>query len=125
MKITADVDCNNAPKKKYILDFNIYLVEGNIDALSEMLTDDFEWVIVGKSTFSGKESLAEVLKNINPNNVSELVVENDLSHGKLCSINGKIIAGSGQIAFNDSFEFEGHSKQAKIKKIVSYRISEN
>lgn len=125
MKITADVDCNNAPKKKYILDFNIYLAESNARALSEMLTDDFEWLVIGKGTFVGKESLAEVLKNINPNDINELIVENALSHGKLCSINGKVSAATEQIAFNDIYEFEGFSKQAKIKKIESYRIAVN
>lgn len=96
-----------------------------MEALSEMLTDDFEWVVVGKDTFSGMESLAEVLKTVNPNNINELIVESALSHGKLCSINGKVIGDMEQISFNDLFEFEGHSKQAKIKKIVSYRISED
>lgn len=124
MKIVADVDCNNAPKKKYVLDFNIYLAEGNAEIVGQMLADDFEWTIIGKYTFTGKEPLADALANVNPDAVKELRVENALSHGKLCAINGKIITDKEQVAFNDIYEFESHSKTAKIKRITSYRITE-
>lgn len=122
MKIIADVDCDNAPKKKYVVDFTINAVKQKMDIIQDMLTDDFIYEIVGKSQFNDIKSLQAHFTETLGANIKKLHIKNVITHGKLCSINGEVVTEKFTIAFNDMHEFEGHSKQAKIHRITSYQI---
>lgn len=121
-KILIDTDCNNAPKKQYIKDFNIAFAHAELEKVSDMMSDDAVWVIIGKGEWSGKKDIKKMLSDMNVSEADELLLENILSHGKLCSANGYITYDKDKIAFSDVYEFEGHGKNVKIKKMTSYPI---
>ncbi|HIA91907.1 TPA: nuclear transport factor 2 family protein [Candidatus Saccharibacteria bacterium] len=122
-KITVDADCDNAPKKQFIKDFNIAFAYADMNKVVDMMSDDAEWVVVGKGRWTGKESIKNILKEMNTPEADTLHLENILSHGKLCSANGVITYKDNKVAFCDVYEFENHSNTAKIKKndLLSYR----
>lgn len=122
MKISINVDCDNAPKKKYVVDFAVNIMQQHTDEAKAMLAHDFEWEILGQNQYSGYDALPTIFVELSKDSVTGLEIDNALSHGKLCSMNGKIVTDTSTIAFNDIYEFESHSKQAKIKRIISYRV---
>lgn len=121
-KITIDADCENAPKKQYVKDFNVAFAHSDMKKVVEMMSDDAEWIVVGKGRWSGKESIEKILQEMNTPKANELYLEHILSHGRLCSANGVITYKNSQVAFCDVYEFENHGKEAKIKKMTSYPI---
>jgi len=121
-KITIDADCENAPKKQYIKDFNIAFAHADMNKVLEMMSEDAEWIVVGKGKWSGLKSIKKILQEMNTPEADEMYLENILSHGKLCSANGVITYKDIRVAFCDVYEFENHGKDAKIIKMTSYPI---
>ena len=120
MKITIDVDCDNAPKKQYVKDFVLAFAEADIDKIIDMMSDEATWLIIGEAKHAGKQNIRKVLEVMKPSIATEIIVHNILSHGKLCSANGELVYADSKIAFSDVYEFENHGKDAKIKNFTSY-----
>jgi ketosteroid isomerase-like protein len=78
-KITVSEDCGNAPKKQFILDFNIAFANGDMVTVLDCLTNDITWEIVGKETVVGKDAVAQLLNDYYET-ANELVIFNILSH---------------------------------------------
>lgn len=123
MKLVSNVDCGNAPKKQFVLDFTIAFVKADIKTILEMLDDNAEWNMVGTKIIKGKEGIRTELESIDLKEAQLLKIENILSHGKLCSANGEIHYPNSNIAFCNAYTFTSHSKVAKIKTLKSYSIS--
>lgn len=122
MKLICKEDCNNAPKKQYILDFNIAFANADTEKILDMLDDNAVWHMVGVKILKDKESIRKQLELISTNKAEVLNIENILSHGKMCSANGQIYFTNHKVAFCDVYTFSSHSKNAKIKAIQSYVI---
>src|SRR5687768_7001105 len=120
MRLIADVDCGNAPKKQILLDRTVAMAKDDEDGAFDPLADDVEWELVGRRTIRGRSEAAKVAQEILGEPAKTLRVFEVLSHGKLSSINGRIEFASGRaIDFCDVHEFTSNAKTAKIARITS------
>jgi len=122
MKLICEEDCGNAPKKQYILDFNIAFAKADISKILEMFDDDAIWDMVGSEVVKGKVAIKNELESMAFAEAKVLEVENIISHGKLCSANGEMHHKDSKVAFCDVYTFSSHAKDAKIKTLKSYGI---
>lgn len=121
-KLTGYLNCDNAPKRKIMLDFLIGSILVDKVQLLEAVTADFIWEVPSAIELHGFEAFYDEL-NTHKVDIDSLEVTHNISHGKLGAIHGTQIAQNGDtIYFADFFEFESHSKNAKVKKIISYVI---
>lgn len=121
-KITVKPDCGNAPKKELLKQLNIAFAKGNSDFLTEVVSDDIEWDIIGDQKISGKEQFTGKLETLKSEKVSELILDRILTHGKEGAANGIIKMQNGnEYGFSDFYEFTG-AKGAKVKSITSYVV---
>ena len=121
-KITVSPDCGNAPKKEFLKEINIAFAQGNLDFLTESVTDKIVWNIIGDKKIEGKEKFTEELEKMKTKKASELILDRILTHGKEGAISGIMKMQNGKkYAFSDFYEFSG-AKGAKVKSITSYVI---
>ena len=119
-KIVSSPNCGNSPKMEFLKDFNIAFAKGNTEFIGESVTDDIVWNIIGDKKIVGKETFMQVLEKMKSEEVSELVLEQILSHGKQGATNGTIKMLNGKkYAFSDFYRFKG-AKGVKLKSITSY-----
>ena len=124
VKITVTEDCGNAPKKQFVKDFCIALAHANIAVAMDMLADDVHVEIPGYESASGKQAVENlIVADSKRSKVSELVIDNILSHGDRCAANGLLkFEDGGLVAFCNIYVFNGHGKNAKLKEIIAYSI---
>lgn len=121
-KITSSPNCGNSPKMEFLKKFNIAFAQGNSDFLSESVTDEIVWNIVGDRKITGKENYFEELEKMKSEKVSELILDQILSHGKEGAANGIMKLQNGKkYAFSDFYIFK-NAKSKDLKSITSYVI---
>lgn len=122
IKIISSPNCGNSPKMEFLKEFNIGFAKGDVKFLTESVTDEIIWNIIGDKKIEGKERFTEELEKIKAEKVTEFVLDQILSHGKEGAANGMIKMQNGkEYAFSDFYKFKG-AKGAKIKSITSYII---
>lgn len=122
--IVGNTDCGNSPKMEFLKEFNIAFAKGDVEFLTQHVTDDFIWEMIGKSNVEGKEKFKEALLLMMEYQTSELRFEHILSHGKFGAVHGKMKMKSGeQYAFADFYNF-ATAKGDKVKKLTSLVIKE-
>ncbi|GAA5225042.1 hypothetical protein GCM10025777_56730 [Membranihabitans marinus] len=110
---------------EFIKQFNIDFAEGNISYLTDRVTDDIIWQIIGDKIIVGKTNFVKAMEEMKSIKVSELTITQVLSHGKVGAAHGIITLDNGeQYGFSDFYDFHG-AKAIKIKKITSYSIKCN
>lgn len=121
-KITLKTDCGHSPKREFLKDFNVAFGKGNIKFLTDSVTDDIVWTMVGDKTITGKESFFMAIRTMAEQKVAECVIEKVITHGKEGAVNGimKMVNGK-EYAFSDFYEFK-NSKATDIRTITSYVI---
>ena len=93
-----------------------------MEFITESVTDDIVWNIIGDRKIEGKEKFTEELEKMKSEKATELIIDQILSHGKEGATNGIIKMQNGKkYAFSDFYKFKG-AKAAKIKSISSYVI---
>jgi len=121
-KIISSPYCGNSPKMEFLKEFNIAFAKGNVKFITENVTDDILWNIIGDRKIEGKEKFREELEKMKSEKASELIIDQILSHGKEGATNGIMKMQNGKkYAFSDFYKFNG-AKGAKIKSITSYVI---
>ncbi|WP_225586942.1 nuclear transport factor 2 family protein [Algoriphagus sp. Y33] len=106
----------------FLQEFKTACVKEDLEFLTESVTDEIVWNIVGDKKAEGKGNFIHELKKRTSANVDELVIDQVLSHGKGGAINGKITGKNGKsVAFAEFFIFNG-AKGAKIKSITTYLV---
>jgi|SRR5690554_1501409 len=121
-KIISSPNCGNSPKMEFLKEFNIAFAEGNVKFLTESVTDEIIWNIIGDRKIEGKENFGEELKKMKEEKTTELILDQILSHGKEGAANGIMKMQNGKkYAFSDFYLFKG-ARGAKIKSITSYVI---
>jgi hypothetical protein len=122
-KITIPIDCGNAPKMQLLKDINIAFAENNNEFILENIADEIQWKRIGDSVLEGKDNFTNVLNELKNFKTKELIVNTIITHGDTGAVEGKMIMEDGSIiAFCDIYKFNGHSKTAKIKEMVSYAV---
>jgi hypothetical protein len=123
VKIICPDDCGNAPKKAFLKEFNIAFAHNDIDFINENITDDFQWNIIGNHHIQGKEKVVETLKQNQNSKVTELHINNIITHGYAGSVNGTLIVeNKKKYAFCNIYNFASSRNNSKIKEMTSYLI---
>lgn len=121
-KIVLSPNCGNSPKMEFLKEFNIAFAKGNVEFITESVTDEIVWNIIGDRKIEGKEKFTEELEKMKSENATELIIDQILSHGKEGATNGIMKMQNGKkYAFSDFYIFK-NAKGAKIKSITSYVI---
>ncbi len=119
MKIFIPNDCDNAPKRKVIKDFILAVYKNKWSEIENLLDDKFEFDMIGEVKIKEKETLKKYLSSFIK--ITELKINEILSHGKFGACNGEIIVNEQQVNFAYFFEFKSAGKNI-IAKIYEYKI---
>ncbi len=121
-KIVSSPNCGNSPKMEFLKEFNIAFAKGNVEFITESVTEDIVWNIIGDKQIEGIEQFTHELEKMKSEKVSELILKQILSHGKEGAANGIMKMQNGKkYAFSDFYVFQG-AKGMKIKSMTSYVI---
>lgn len=121
-KITLKTDCGHSPKREFLKDFNVAFGKGDVKFLTENVTEDVIWNMVGDKTIEGKDDYSKAIKKMKDKKVSEFVIEKIVTHGKEGAVNGIVKMKDGKnYAFSDFYEFK-NTKSTDLKTITSYVI---
>ncbi len=118
--LNIPLDCDNAPKRRIIIDFIIACYQYDWQTIHEKLEDKFAFKIIGNRAIETNEELRQYLdRDIN---VIELTIDNVLIHGKYGACNGILKSENEEISFAYFFEFQSAGKNT-IKSISEYKIT--
>ena len=124
LTLSIPVDCNNAPKKQVIRDFNIAFAQGDVAGVLSFLSEEVEWDIVGKKVLQGKTAVEAELNRMAETAFQSLSLDIVLTHGKFGSAVGKLTSVNGEVyRFSDTYEFVSAGKHT-IQRFISFAISE-
>ncbi len=124
LELNYPKDCNNAPRKAVLRDFNVAFANSDIDLILKFVHDDVVWRMVGDSEHRGKQEMRVALEGMKGAPAVALDLEKVITHGRTASANGTLTFSDGKkVAFCDVYEFAGHAATAPIREIVSYAIS--
>ncbi|NWK84202.1 DNA-binding protein [Staphylococcus sp. GSSP0090] len=120
--LTGDLKCDNAPKRRAMLDFFIGSALVDKEKLQALVAEDFKWEVVNAFQLVGFDAFYKELEDhIEP--IVSIDVKMNISHGKYGALHGTQILENGTtMYFADMFEFTSHRKDAKVKSITSYII---
>ncbi len=119
MDITLPTDCGNAPRIGIVSEFIVNWAKGDAEAVSQWLSDDAVWTVVGDGTYSGTQATEATSP---PFLVERVEVISVVTHGRLASCDGYLDAGNKRLSFSHSLRFASTSKTAKIAQLRSYYI---
>jgi len=123
MDVEVKEDCENAPRKEILRDFNIALAKGNVGEVLGWVSDDIAWNLVGNQQVTGKEDFEKALRGSNTK-VARLTIENIITHGKSAAVDGELELTNGfRISFCDVYGFTSAGRAAKIRSITAYVVS--
>jgi hypothetical protein len=121
-KITRSPDCGHSPKNQLLEEFAIARVTNDTATLDRPLSDDIEWTIVGQTSFEGKKSVMDAIKEHRERALTGLTIYHVTQHGKVGAVNGRLkTRGGNVIDFCDMCEF-ANTKGTAIAAITSYVI---
>lgn len=101
---------------------NKAFAKNDTEFISEQVTHDITWNIIGDRVVEGKEAFKNVLKEMQQDKPLDLTIHNIITHGKSAAVNGVMTAAEGKsYGFCDVYTFNGF-KNPKIKQMTSYAI---
>lgn len=122
IKIQCSDLCKNSPKKEMLKHLTIALAKKDIKYFLDGVTDTIIWNIVGNKHLSGKTSVEKFLNESTFKNIELLQIHNIITHGNAGTVNGTLFCKQKEMHFCHVYNFNGYSKNAKIKTITSYII---
>lgn len=122
IRILCAEDCGNAPKKILIRDYEIAVAKNAAGDFLPYLANHCVWEIIGERELQGVENIQSTVQEESSRKPIELHIENILTHGTIGAANGTMKYQNSSLAFCNIYHFTSF-KNAKIKRITSYRIS--
>lgn len=123
LKVKCAESCGNSPKKELLKELTIAFAKNDNGFCLEWMKDDVIWDIIGERCIQGTDEFEDALVMKRDREAEELLIDNIITHGNTGSVNGTLIfADKSRTAFCDVYNFAGFGKNAKVKKICSYRI---
>ena len=101
LEVNIPFDCENAPKKKILADFNIAFAKGQVDEIASHLADDIVWEMVGDKTVKGISNVKALLEEMADYIAEGLDIHQIITHGKDASVRGELRFKNESIAFAD------------------------
>ncbi len=124
-EITVEERCGNSPRKQFLKEFYVAFAKADIEDIRSRLTDDIRLTVVGDVTVNGKQDVTDLLTGMLDEELTEIRVDNIITHGYTAAANGVLRAANGDThAFCEVFTFDGATKTADIEAIDSYVIEE-
>ena len=121
-KITIEPDCGNSPRKLFLKDLLMAFANGDLEFVTENISEDVRWEISGNKTITGKENYLKELVRQKLWKVKGLVVDKIITHGADASVSGQItIAGKTKLHFCDIYGFKGAGTNT-LKSIRSFIV---
>lgn len=122
VKIIVEEDCGNAPNKILLRDFKTVFVNKNLGAISNYVTDDVTWQIMGGKQLEGIDNFQKYIKETDGTTITELKINHIITNGTSCAMEGIIRRENGtNDSFSEVYKLRG-SKNGKIKEMTSYVI---
>lgn len=122
IKIIVEEDCGNAPNKILLRDFKTAFVNKDLDAVSNFVTDDISWQIMGERQIEGIDNFKKYLKEMDGSSITELELNHIITNGNSCAMQGVIRRKDGSNdSFSDVYKLRG-GKNPAIKEMTSYVI---
>ena len=123
--LSIPADCDNAPKKQVIRDFNIAFAQGDVAGILPFLAEDVEWDIVGDKVLQGKPAVQTELTDMVETPFQALALDIVLTHGKLGAAVGTLTTDNGNVyRFSDTYEFVSAGNHT-IQRFISFAIQAN
>lgn len=119
MEVTLPTDCGNAPRIGIVSEFVVAWASGEAESVSEWLTDEARWTLIGGETYSGADAATDVGPPFSPDHVEVISV---ITHGRLASCDGYLEAAGQRLDFSHVLRFASTSKTAKVAEVRSYCI---
>jgi ketosteroid isomerase-like protein len=121
--LSIPVDCDNAPKKQVIRDFNIAFARGDVASVLSFLTEEVEWDIVGNKVLQRKAAVEAELNHMAETSFRSLSLDIVLTHGKFGSAVGALTTVNGDVyRFSDTYEFVRAGKHT-IQRFISFAMA--
>lgn len=106
-KIILKTDCGHSPKREFLKNFNVAFGKGNVEFLTDNVTEDVIWNMVGNKIIEGKDDYSKAINKMKEKKISEYVIEKIVTHGKEGAVNGIVKMEDGKnYAFSDFYEFK-------------------
>lgn len=122
MKIEVMFHCGNAPKMERVIELTIALARKDVNMVKLHVRDDFIWKTIGKDDVISFNDLNQELSK--RSSVTELIVENALSHGNGAMCEGTLLIEDGSLLFFcNVVKFVNTAKDALIKEAHTYFVS--
>jgi len=120
-KIVRSKDCGNSPKNQLVENLAVALVMGDHRTVSQLVTDNIYWSIIGNEAIKGRGAVLQALPVVNDTPEATLTVLHVVTHGKAGAVNGTFQHPAGSMSFCEVFEFS-NAKGTSVSRISSYRI---
>lgn len=119
-RVSGDLACDNAPKRRIIRDFLIASYMPSKSLIETLVSEDIYYQITAERDIYGLDNLTQFLSD-NSLDVSYLKLSTILSHGKVGSAHGEVILKSGnKIYFGAFVNFQSHKKDALIQEVTLF-----
>lgn len=125
MKIIIPKGCDNAPRKKIVIDFTVAILKSQTEVIEEYADESIIWYqLKDNKKIESQSSLITILQDENKDIIECLEIYQVITHGKFASINGMISLADGKkVDFCDVYMFSNTARSGKVKEIKSYRVA--
>ncbi|MBC9909722.1 nuclear transport factor 2 family protein [Chitinophaga varians] len=124
VKIHVQEDCGNAPKKLFVKDLIVAMVNKDRAFMDQHTTEDIQWNMVGGASIKGKEPVLTTLQRSRSEAVTELTIHTIVTHGYDGVAEGSLKFRDGTTqAFCDVYRFRSSTNNAPVKAITTYAIA--
>lgn len=116
-------DCENAPRKKILIDFTVAVMQGLSNVIEDYAHEDIVWQqLKERKATVGLFALLSWLEN-EGDEIDTLEIYQVITHGKFASINGVIThSDDTEVDFCDVYTFSSAAKSGRVKEVKSYRL---
>ena len=121
LKISDNINGENSSESKFIKELNVAFATNDVEFITEHMTEDIIWDMVGDKLLSGKPAVASALKEMAFNKVDTLTLNHIISHSSKGSSQGEIGMNGSTYSFCDIYEFTNEGK-IMLRKMISYVI---
>ncbi|MDZ7717258.1 MAG: nuclear transport factor 2 family protein [Balneolaceae bacterium] len=122
IKVIVEEDCGNAPNKILLRDFKTAFVNKDLDALSNYVTNNITWQIMGEKKIKGIDNFKKYLDGMDSTTITELELNHIITNGKSCAMEGIIRRKDRpNNSFSEVYKLRG-GKNPAIKEMTSYVI---
>ncbi|MCP1726606.1 hypothetical protein J2T60_000571 [Natronospira proteinivora] len=122
MKLEIPTACGNAPRKAFLVEFNVALAEGRFDEVIAAVTEDVVWQDVGRQRLEGKSALESYLNDHSLPKIQVLRLFRVITHGRDATVDGEMETASGDIlSFCHVYTFKD-TRNNWIRSCHSYQI---